>query len=256
MQRVMGGLLGLGMVVMIVADAAVGLRLIGLAARTHQLPELAIGAAFLLMGGIGYPLTFAARNGLGGPENLQAMLALAFAVQNLGCLAMAVATWRTFRPDDSRALAACGLVGALMAVGWGGQLATGAFSATPGTSWLYWFDYAGRLLPFVWGAVEAWRYHGMLRRRLALGLADPVVTDRFRLWALSASGVTGAFLLFLASTLARVDVAHSLWLTLGIALVSATSGVCFWLAFLPPRFYLRRFEAAGAAGAAAPAGAA
>lgn len=246
----MDGLLALGMVVMIVADAAVGLRLIGLALRTRQLPELAIGSAFLLMGGIGYPLTFAARNGLGGPENLQAMLALAFAVQNLGCLAMAVATWRTFRPDDPRAMAACGLVGALMAVGWGGQLVTGAFSPTPGVSGLYWFDFAGRILPFAWGSAEAWRYYGMQRRRLALGLADPVVTDRFRLWALSASGVTAAFLLFLAAALARVDVAHSLWLAVGIVTGSALSGVCFWLAFLPPRFYLRRF---GTAGTAAPA---
>lgn len=247
----MSGLLALGMLVMVVADAAVGLRLIGLAARTRQLPELTIGASFLLLGGIGYPLAFAARNGLGGPDHVQAMLALAFAVQNLGCLAIALATWRTFRPDDPRALAACGGAAALMAVGWGGQLATGTFSPTPGASALYWIDFAGRILPYAWATAEAWRYHGMLRRRLALGLADPVVVDRFRLWALSASGVTAAFLLFLAAALARVDVAHSLWVTAGIVGASAASGVCFWLAFLPPRAYLRRFEVPATA---APAG--
>lgn len=243
----MSGLLGLGVVVMVIADLAVGLRLIGLSARTRRLPELSIGAAFLLLGGIGYPLAFAVRNGLGGPEHLSSLLALAFAVQDLGCLSMGVATWRTFRPDEPRAAAACGGIALLMAVGWGGQLATGAFSPTPGASLLYWVDFAGRVVPYAWATAESWRYYGMLRRRLALGLADPVVTDRFRLWALSASGVTGAFLLFLVATLARVDVSSSLWLTTAIAGASALSGVCFWLAFLPPRVYLRRFEAASAA---------
>jgi hypothetical protein len=47
----------------------------------------------------------------------------------------------------------------------------------------YWLVVALRELVFVWMAVESFRYWTLLRRRLRLGLADPLVTNRFLLWA-------------------------------------------------------------------------
>ena len=41
------------------------------------------------------------------------------------------------------------------------------------------------VLAFAWGGFEALRYFFLLRRRQALGLADPVVTNRFLLWAIA-----------------------------------------------------------------------
>ena len=43
----------------------------------------------------------------------------------------------------------------------------------------------------LWGAVESLRYYALMRRRLRLGLADPLVTNRFLLWGLGigAAGV-------------------------------------------------------------------
>ncbi|MFK7894917.1 MAG: hypothetical protein AB8G23_03725 [Myxococcota bacterium] len=36
-----------------------------------------------------------------------------------------------------------------------------------------------RGIPFLWGFCEALRYYAQMRRRLTLGLADPVVANRF-----------------------------------------------------------------------------
>jgi hypothetical protein len=53
---------------------------------------------------------------------------------------------------------------------------------------------------YVWMAVEALHYHGRMRRRMALGLADATVTDRFLLWgagaAASAALVVALFVLW------------------------------------------------------------
>lgn len=242
----MGALLGAGILVMIAAETAVGARLMLLARHTRGLPELLIGASLLLFGGIGYPLAVLARNGAGGPEGGPDFLAAALAFQNLGCACIAFATWRTFRPAAAGARLACLAVTALMALGWAGQLLEG-FSLQPGASPWYWLGFSGRLLPFLWTAAESWRCHDRLRRRLALGLGDPVVADRFRLWAVGAAGVSAGFLLFAVAAGAGVDVASEAWVLLATSFVAVVTGIAFWLAFLPPRAYLRRFEPARAA---------
>ena len=93
-------LLGLGIVVQIVACGVVGTRLLILATRTRQAPELLLGAAFLLLGVVGYPLAIAARAG-GDPST--GLLTTALAVQNVACLCMYATTWRTFRADSRTA---------------------------------------------------------------------------------------------------------------------------------------------------------
>lgn len=241
----MTGLLGAGIAVMILADAVVGTRLVWLASRTRRLPELGLGGSLLLLGAIGYPLSIAARSGGGGsPEADAAWLGAALGFQNLGCAAMAVATLATFRPRVGWGRALTGLCALLLLGSWGVQLATGDFANRPGASAAYWVGFAGRVLPFVWAAVESWRYHALLRRRLQVGLAEPAVTDRFRLWAISASGVVCAFAVFLVGILAGLEVATSPWVLVPTSVVGCISGVTLWLAFLPPAWYLRRFAPA------------
>lgn len=38
----------------------------------------------------------------------------------------------------------------------------------------------------LWSATEAFLYHDRMRHRSALGLADPIVANRFLLWAVAA----------------------------------------------------------------------
>jgi hypothetical protein len=50
----------------------------------------------------------------------------------------------------------------------------------------HWIGWAGRTAAALGIAFESFRYWRMLRRRLRLGLADPVVTNRFLLWGIWA----------------------------------------------------------------------
>lgn len=94
---------------MIFADAVTGWRLLSLARRTRQLPELCLGASLLLFGVAGYPLAIAARRGIGGSEALSgALLLLALTIQNAACLFVYVANWRVFRRDARWAAALVG----------------------------------------------------------------------------------------------------------------------------------------------------
>lgn len=236
-------LLGLGIVVMIAADAIVGTRLLLLARRTRQVPELAFGLSFLLLGVVGYPLSIAARRAAdpGG------MLAAALTAQNLACLAMYVATWRSFRAGDPWArgavvTAACAFALSLL----GDSLATGRWDFRDGGP-AYYLGFVARAAAFVWAALEASRYHAMLRRRLALGLADPVLVDRFRLWALASASISLGFAVFLLGRLFTANVAESPPVLAASSVVGIAAGAAVLLAFAPPAAYLRRVTARAAA---------
>ncbi len=239
----MTALLGSGVALLIAADAVVGVRLVLLARRTRRLPELALGSALLLMGAIGYPLSIAARRGLGAEGGFEvAALGAALAFQNAGCAAMAIATAWTFRASSRRARGAALGMAAALAASWTVQAVTGDFAIPAGRTLAYWTGFALRAAAFAWSAAESWATFALLRRRLRLGLADADVTDRFRLWAQSATGVTAGFAVFGAALVAGVDPAVSAWVLVSTSAVGCVSATTLWLAFLPPRWYLRRFQ--------------
>jgi len=57
-------LAALGGLAFVLASLVLGIRLLALATRTRRLPEVCIGLALLLMGGLGYPLIMTAPLGL------------------------------------------------------------------------------------------------------------------------------------------------------------------------------------------------
>jgi len=229
-------LLGLGIVVMIAADAVVGARLLLVARRTRQVPELAFGLSFLLLGVVGYPLSIAARRA----ADPGCMLAAALTAQDLACLAMYVATWRSFRPGDPWArgvvvTAACAFTLSLL----GDSLATEGWALRDGGP-AYYLGFVARAAAFLWAALEAGRYHAMLRRRLTLGLADPVLVDRFRLWTLASASIGLGFAVFLLGRLFTANVAESPLVLGASSVVGVSAGVAMLLAFAPPAAYLHR----------------
>jgi len=233
--------LALGVLIQIMADAVVGSRLLMLAMRTRRLPEACLGVSTLLLGVFGYPLAIAARRGLGGsPEADGALLALGLALQNLACLALWVATWQVFRPRDRGAAALVAVAAALLLVSVPGQAWGSGFAGARSEGLYYWLGFTGRALAFVWSAGEALRFWRMLRRRRSLGLADPVVTDRFRLWAIFCTAVALGFAVFALAKLMGVNPGESIGVLAATSAVGLVSGVSLWLAFVPPRAYLRR----------------
>jgi hypothetical protein len=227
-------LLGLGLLVMIVATAVSGVRLLWLARRTRAHPEFAMGSACLLLGVVGYPLSTAARRGasLGGLEP-ETLLRVGLAAQDLACFAIWVATWRIFRPERRWAAG-------LVAVATAALAASAAVGGDGGP--FYWVGLTARAGAFAWTAVESGRYSALLARRVPLGLADPVVHDRMRLWAIATSCITVAFLVFGAAKATGVG-AEALPVVAATSFAGLVAGVALWLAFVPPAAYARRLRA-------------
>lgn len=224
-----------------------GIRLVRLARRTRQGPEGMLGLALLLQAGIGYPISVAAPF---AGDFAWLVWTVSSACSNAGMALIFAFTARVFRNDARWAWAVVGAAIALLAVqGFGhvwGQLADdpaararalrtwgGGSLALSGLSW-------------GWTAVEALRFHGLLRRRVALGLADPVVANRMLLWgsmgaiALACVAID-AVLLYTAGEIGR---------TVLIPLVTAVAGLlvsaCMILAFWPPPAYLARIRSSRA----------
>jgi len=238
------------------ATLALGLvltvRLLHLAVRTRKAPELAMGLYCLLVssGGLLYGVAFRAGVGAEGATVRVLAAASTFCI-GLGAFALAVGIWRIFRPGERRAAGLVALVGLWIGGGWlacvlsGRPVTLGDATATNA------FFLAGRLTVYGVGAFEAFRYAGMLRKRVALGLADPVSAHQIRLWGI-------AWLCVASVGLGTVLVVHfvgreafdTTLAPLVLSSLNAAAWVCTWLAFFPPAAYQRWVEGARAGEAA------
>lgn len=219
----------------------IGLRLMLLSARTRQLPELLVGLGVLGLAGLGYPLSAAAREVPDlAPDARAALGAFAGLLAAIGLTANTGFTWVLFRRGVSWANVLLGAVGLSTAGLFAAQSLAGGWAG--GELFWGWLP-VGITVSFGWGCVECGRYHLLLRRRLRLGLADPVVTDRFRLYA----GATGmAVLINLVGWVFWWRDVEMLTHPGGGALLfvfGTTSSVLMMLAFLPPRAYIARVRA-------------
>ena len=231
--------LGIGVLVMIVADGVVGARLLLLARRTRKLPELCFGLSFLSLGVLGYPLSIVARKAAMAGAPLPALLPTALLFQDLAALAMFVATWQTFRPADHWPRHVAWVAIAVFAASLlGDSMMAGTWALRDGGPW-YELGFWARAGAFVWAAAEASRYYAGMRRRSKLGLADPVVTDRFRLWTLSSCSISAAFLIFYVGRLWAENVATSVPVLVATSIAGLVAGVTVWLAFVPPAAYVQ-----------------
>ena len=188
----MQAIAALSMLIVGIVTLVVGMRLLLVGRRTRQLPEIAFGVAFLA-GSLG---SAGAQLGLrfwwtGADDFAMRMNALCFAIQVIGTFALFLSTWRIFRPNEPWAFGAFAVGSSIVVLSWVMRLTNGDFLAEQ-------IDTAGnatfhitRVVVFAWAAYESFRYQGMLRRRLALGLADPVVIQQIFLWGVSAVAACG-----------------------------------------------------------------
>jgi hypothetical protein len=240
----------LGFLLQIAACALVGGRLLALAHRTRKLPELAFGAGFLLLGVVGQPIAVLARSPLAGSaEHAGGLLAVGLAAQSAGCLCLDAGTWRVFRPASAWAAALVAGVAALFAASLVGHALTVGFAGGADRGGFYWAGLLARGGSFAWCAIEALLYHRRMRRRMRLGLADPVVANRFLLWAVASLGLVTAFLTFLAAKLSGVNAATSVPFLAASFTAALVCGVAMWLAFFAPAAYTRRIAGRSATAA-------
>lgn len=225
-------LIGFGAFVL--ASFGVGLRLLLLARRTREAPELAIGLALLFGGGLGYALLMLAlgTRALGGAAVPIAVFA-GSACTALGAVCLAIGIQRIFRRGDpvSRVFVIVAAL-ALGATLVGRALEPQRMPAAP---WVFWVATLVSLAVYAWSASESLHFYGQMRRRVRIGLAEERTARRFLLWGVSAGAAVG---MHLASMIARAILgsgsAHPVLMatTSSLGLVAAIS---LWLAFFPRR---------------------
>jgi len=221
----------------------VGLRLVVLARRHRELPELLLGISLLLGGTLGSVLEVAgmSQDAPFAPHVRGALLAAGKACVIPGFACQVLFIRMVFRPREAWALAFVAATLFVQLAAYAGFAATGTFSSGVMPAPIFLAELASRMAGSAWLVAESVRYYAIMRRRLALGLAEPVVTDRFRLWAVA--GLAGLAML---ATSAPPVVAHHqqmAWMNWMLPLF-AVSGIAassaYLLAFFPPGWYRRR----------------
>lgn len=218
----------------------VGGRLIRLAGRTHQAPELLIGLSLVLLGCGWSALVAIGRQAAGLPDAIRVgSVAIGALCGIAGTTCLAIFNWRVFRPGVAWAPILAGAIALAMIALFGAQsLGSGwlVFARDEQGPWtnVTWIG----VVNYAWSSLEAWRQHRMLVRRQQLGLADPVVANRVRLWTITMLAALLATLAFSALQTLGIPLGGTA-LGLGLAaIVALVSAGCLWLAFVPPSAYL------------------
>jgi hypothetical protein len=225
----------------------IGLRLLLLARRTRQMPELCLGLGIFLIGGISYPLAAVSNVMRDAAPSLAMILVVASATSShVGITANCVFNWKVFRPRTGWAALLVALSVVAIAIGFAGNLHSGLnggiASMADKKGWTL-FLMAVAIVAFSWAAIESLLYHDKLRRRLAFGMGDPVVADRFRLWGIASAGSASGCLVntYFAWT-SPLSVLDPVALGFSGA-CSLVSAVVMTLTFMPPARYVRFVQA-------------
>lgn len=245
----------------------IGFRLYRLAWREGGFgPEFWLAGFFLFAAFLGAGLNITVYVGMAvpslglGPLHNSLILAASTFTYCVGTAGLHLFNWLTFRRESAGACTAAAAGSLSVVVAACAQALSEGFTVKvfPGIG--YWTFYLARVAPYYWLAAESLRYYAAARRRLRLGLADALVTNRFLLlglWAVAwaAMGLSdivarGIYVMVSGSTTElRLDTAGPIILTT-IAITSALgtlAAVTLGLSFFPTRAYRRFVESRAAA---------
>jgi hypothetical protein len=224
--------------------ASVGWRIRRLARATGGAPERWIARCLLGICALGYPLALASQLTPPGAARV-VLVTLGVGAIDFGLFCVYLFTRAVFRPQlgwlrfvlalPAMALAAH-LVG-LFASLWGARTDVDAMTSA-GAPWTL-VSAAVSGAGFAWTAAEALRYFAMLRRRVALGLADPLVANRMLLWGLVGISTTAINFANAGAALRGLNVLRDPPTMIATGLLGVFNALCLWLAFLPPERWAR-----------------
>ncbi len=229
----------------ITASAVLGVRLLRLATRTRELPELMIGCSFVLSGVIGYVIMLAGNpaNGAVAAATAERLFFVGYSVIGLGVCCIYVFIWRTFRLEAKWA-SWLAMAGIFVVLG----TSDNSTSADQARGAFFWLGVLGRAGAGFWAASESFLWWSRMRRRLELGLADPVICNRFLIWGLASASTASIFLgtTFIMPTPTTGAPAPVNMPVVGIIFISSITiftAAVQWLAFFPPERYLHWLQA-------------
>lgn len=221
----------------------VGVRTLLIWRRTRMLPELAVGVNVLGIATGGAVLTaLGALSARSGEPSSVPWLAFGLFCLVVHVTAQAIGNWKIFRPTDRWPMVLSAVIAVLACV-W---MSASLVSPEPSTPRSIGFLLL-RLVGMTWAAWECFRYAAQLRRRVVLGLAEPMIAHRIQLWGVGAVAQCiaigldlGAFAAIGAS-LASMPAGLHVISVLGLVGTAAIA-----LAFFPPKAYVRMITAVGA----------
>ena len=243
-----GSLYLLGTLAFVLVSLVIGVRLVALSRRTGERPELYLGLGILGTAVLGYGMQIASVMARGGPAGTTVtplIVGLTFfgrLLHDAGLTLILVFVLTVFHPGKLGPRIGVGLAVACMWIGMCGVGLTGGFQDLLHRNTFWWMEFAVIWTYPLWGAWESFRYHGRMKKRARIGLADPLVANRFLLWGLASLGTFAATWLASWTTLLP-DPEMALPYQTFSYLSTATVGICtvtaYSLAFLPPAWYRR-----------------
>jgi hypothetical protein len=235
----MAALAGVAIGILVIASFAVAIRLLALYRRSGQLPELLLGTMLLLCVGLGYPLQIATTRV--DEAAIRPLMIVSTIAIGLGFSCLYAFTWRVFRRESPIAAAAAiaGIACLVSTALWeaGRALLGGEMRRASDVSGASLVHASGVIAAYLWTAWESLRYHGIMKRRLKLGMADPVVCNRLLLWGLMGLAVAFGVSINLAAGLAGISIVESAGVLLASSCTGMAQTVLLVLAFAPPRGY-------------------
>lgn len=238
-----------GFLAFFVASLVVGVRLLLLWRRSRELPELLIGIGVLGIGPVGFGAML-----LGvllqptRPQLAPACFAAGHAAVLSGILSQFLFIWRVYHPGSRLAAAvSLSMAAALVAI-FGDYALVKGFAPPNALDAVELARSALQVGCLAWGSAEALRYWRLMSRRRRIGLADPVVTNRFLLWGVgTAAAGLGTAIGVAASLALGVSSLQIPWVVASSSAHGFVAAVAMWLAFVPTPAYLRYVQRAGAA---------
>jgi len=233
----------IGSLVFLLATGITGGRLLARGLRNGGLHERLLGITYLAGGPLGYVPLMLVMSGA-TPDDWTRGLRI-FGHLNLASSAAALYlfNWRTFRLGSRGGAAAAQAAAAGVFLAWLGLVfVDGLEGRTLEGGVAFWSDFWLRAGAYVWAAAESLHQYARGRRRLALGLTEPVVVDRFRLWGIAMAAISAMFLTTFAVALTGGTSPPIRYIVDG-ALAVVTSWT-IWITFFPSPRYLARLAKA------------
>jgi hypothetical protein len=252
MLEMMGMAAGLAVLTWYLSALYVGGRLLWLGFRRENPPARWIGTYLFAAMGLGSilisiplwkttPMTTADRT----------VMALGFLVTVLGNVGILTFTRRVFRRESKGATAYAFAVTAILVCGALGHGVTTHFDRSLSGAFAVVY-LSGTILTNGWASVESLLYYGLMRKRVKVGLVQPLEANRFLLWG---SGAGAAALMLFSTTLEQqlprvlspADIVAVRNFTLPLmSVLGLTCAGSYLFAFFPAAWYVQRFAAPAA----------
>lgn len=232
----------------------VGIRLLLLSVKRGQIAERLLGAGVLLTASLGYGMMMVAEIGRSMLHEASASAppyvytwTIGWVFHNIGVMCMIGFVVFVFRRRVVWARLLALVMSIILWTGWGIYVSQGGMAdGLPRGG--YWISMAVvGTYPF-WTAAESFAYYTWMRRRVAHGLSNQLVANRFLLWGLASLGTAGSIWIInvpglTGGSIAEAGGSHLAEICLLATGVLGTATVgAYWLTFFPPVWYRRRLS--------------